>query len=365
MLPKVLSGVSMLVVATSAMHEWPANNITETAACVAPGTCVAPVTKYSRVVPGPVPGRQWEISGGFCGAWSTQQCMLSVGAYVSQDLVRKANRDQTGIKHFMHGDRTVGYEVMPVNVDYTAAGLKATYEMWDSKQPAPQAPAYKAWLKKHLSAGKCVIWFPMCKGDGHKCYPFSCPDHGTCDHVEPMFGIFSNHPLTDPTVYDDDVILHASDQDMQPYYRPMHTLEDTPAMAGNCQNAQPGFGRNEMYPCFDEQVTYGAAIIGLNVQGTLPLSLSVDDAAHTEPDVRSGSKANLVNGTVTVSGLSAGESYQLFRYNSTANLPAQAPFAPTAQVVTNFDASDTTWTHVDPLPFMSDTAVYYLAAKQQ
>ena len=70
-----------------------------------------------------------------------------------------------------------------------------------------------------------------------------------------MWGIYSNHPLDDENVYDDDVILHASDQDQLPYYRPMSTLQDSPFMLGNCKHAQPGFGRNEMYPCFDESVT--------------------------------------------------------------------------------------------------------------
>ena len=52
-------------------------------------------------------------------------------------------------------------------------------------------------------------------------------------------------------MYDSDVVVHMSDQDYEPYYRPMGTLEDSPAMDGNCALAQPGFGYNEMYPCVD------------------------------------------------------------------------------------------------------------------
>jgi hypothetical protein len=37
----------------------------------------------------------------------------------------------------------------------------------------------------------------------------------------------------------------------------MVTLEDSTAMGGNCAAAQPGFGKNEMYPCIDKSVTYG------------------------------------------------------------------------------------------------------------
>ena len=42
--------------------------------------------------------------------------------------------------------------------------------------------------------------------------------------------------------------------------RAMSTLEDSIAMEGNCNDAQPGFGKNEMYPCIDENVTYGLAV---------------------------------------------------------------------------------------------------------
>ena len=38
-------------------------------------------------------------------------------------------------------------------------------------------------------------------------------------HVEPVVGIQSNHPLTDPTVYDDDVVLHFNDGGVQTVHR--------------------------------------------------------------------------------------------------------------------------------------------------
>lgn len=69
-----------------------------------------------------------------------------------------------------------------------------------------------------------------------------------------MYGIFSNHSLDDPTAYPDDVVLHTADQDCFPYYRRMGTLEDTPAMDGNCKIARAGWGKNEMYPCIDSHV---------------------------------------------------------------------------------------------------------------
>ena len=345
----------------SAMHSW--TNVTSSAggSCVAPGTCTPPTdAKYHAQAVGPAPGNQWNINGGFCGAWSTQQNALSVGAWISQDLVRKANRAQTGIAHNMHGDTKVGYEVMPSNVAYTAASLKLSYEEWDYMQPAPQAKAFKVWLKKHLSKGRAIVWFPLCKGDGHDAYPGSAPNGGQCDHVEPMLGIWSKHPLDDATVYDDDVILHFSDQDTEPYYRPMRTLEDDLTMMGNCKDAGAGFGKNEMYPCFDQSVTYGLATTGLNVTGNVHASLAVDITA--EPDVRQFQKATQIHGTVTAHGLTAGSTYSIYRYPDTASVPAGPPFAAGASHTHKFTATADTFTWADPNTFSSHSATYYLAA---
>ena len=234
--------------------------VTETVyGCVFPGTCTAPTqSRYSTISIGPSPGQQWNINGGFCGAFSVQQAALSAGAWISQDYVRKANAHFNGSK-VMHGDSKVGYEVMPNNVRATAEGLKLDFEEWDYNQPAPQAEAYMKWIKSHLAKSNPVVWFPICKGDGHGCYSDTdhptgaCPRHGATDHVEVMYGLYSNHSLNETTVYDDDVIVHTSDQDLNPYYRRIRSLPDGLDMTGNCKDAQPGFGKNEMYPCFTKQ----------------------------------------------------------------------------------------------------------------
>ena len=356
----MLSIVAVLL----ALHEWPAN-VSAGRGCVYPGTCTPPSTKFSKVVNGPVPGQQWNINGGFCGAFSTQHAALSAGAWVSQDLVRKANRQQPG-QHHMHGDKQVGFEVMPSNVAYTATNLRLKYEEWDYMHPIPQAHAFKRWLKKNLVQGHPIVWFPICKGDFHICYPGSCPNGGHADHVEPMFGIYSNHPLDDPDVYDDDVIVHASDQDYLPYYRPLNSLEDTTAMQGNCKNAGRGFGRNEMYPCFPSDVTYGLAVKGLDINGTtLPVSITTDGAVY-EPNVRSGeSPADLI-ANVTVSGVEAGKAYVVYRYEGTDTLPYRPPFdVGYSHKILFTAATDGTHSFVDKHTFSSDAAVYWVAVAHE
>ena len=222
---------------------------------------------------------------------------------------------------------------------------------------------------------------PLCKGDPHRCYPLSCPGGGKVDHVEPIFGIFSNHSLDDPTVYDDDVILHASDQDLEPYYREMRTLEDTAAMEGNCADAQPGFGKNEMYPCVDQNVTYGMAITGLNISSSssssssnsvsfLPVSLDVSGlTGEYEPDVRTGEAPVALTATLSIGpGVADEDVVTLYRYGSTADLPGDdSDLAATAEKVATLKGADAdadgvlTFTDVDT--FQSDSAAYFVAVK--
>ena len=46
----------------------------------------------------------------------------------------------------------------------------------------------------------------MCKGDSHDTYGIA-----NYDHVEPVWGLYSNHSLDDRTVYPDDVLVHGAD----------------------------------------------------------------------------------------------------------------------------------------------------------
>jgi hypothetical protein len=133
-------------------------------------------------------------------------------------------------------------------------------------------------------------------------------------------------------------------------------------MGGNCKNAGAGFGKNEMYPCFDRSVTYGLAVTGLNVTGTtFPLSLSTLGSV-SEPDVRMGQSPSNLRGTVTVTGLTTGSNYILYRYGSTAALPTGPNNWDTGfETKTPFTATGATWKFDDPKTFASNTAVYYVA----
>lgn len=342
---------ALVVVTTgaTAMHGGPRH---AGGGCVAPGTCVPPRTKFSKVASGVTPRQQWNIEGGFCGALSIQTAHLPYGAWISEDLVRKSNSHGTG-----HCEPSEGCEVGALNINETVTNLKLDFDEWDWTSPKPQSSRYKSWIKKHLAQGHPVVWFVMCKGDDPCPYPGACPNGGAFGHIEPVWGIYSDHPLNDTTVYDDDWLVHSSDQDLNPYYRKFSSLEDSTDMNGNCANAQPGFGRNEMYPCINDKVDYGVAINGIRGSGPIPVSLSVD--RQEEPNIREGELPDLMFGTVTANNLVAGKEYTLYRYSGTDTLPTDGTPGTTATHTQRFTAAGTVWTHKDPYPFKSNTATYY------
>lgn len=321
--------------------------------CVSPGVCEAPARKYVKSWP-IKPRQQWNTAGGFCGSVSVQVMMMSYGAWVSQDLVRKAN---IGAPCAGHSSAGMGCEVAPENYNLTAAGLNTHYDVWDyAGQPQPQAKAFKSWIKSHLAKGAPVMWAPICKGDSHTPYgPASCPGGGHFDHHEPLIGIGSNHDLSDETVYDDDWVLHFSDQDLQTYYRTFESLQDSTDLDGNCKDAQAGFGKNEMYPCFYEQVTYGLAINGLKTLApTQRVAIDVD--SQTEPNVRERERAINLHSTVHVYGLTEGKTYTLYRYKDA--LPTDS-WETGVEYKWSFKATADEYVFQDPNPFTSSGATFY------
>ncbi|GMH64999.1 hypothetical protein TL16_g04092 [Triparma laevis f. inornata] len=335
-------------------------------ACVNPGTCTEPDPTLYPFVGGRtalVPRQQWVESGGFCGALSIQSIAMTYGAYISQDLVRKAAPYQSG----SHGDDTLGYEISTQNILPCLSNLNLNYDSWDSdKQPVPQGQAYLSWLKKQLSAGAGIVQFVLCAGDEHYIPQDDAPPL-YFDHIEPFFKIYSKHPLSDSTVYNDDILVHGSDyspdgDENLGYFRTFDSLLDDTDMQGNCANAGTEWKQNEMYPCLYKNQTYGTAITGLvNSKNLISTSLQVN--ATSEPDVREGNDPVLFQATLLIgveSGISKG-SYVVSRFDGIDDFKNQKRSA--AYEVECEEDSTEPLEHVDKVLFLSSSSVYYTVEK--
>ena len=51
------------------------------------GLCEKPAMKYEKIAD-VQPGIQWMDAGGYCGSWASQRAVLSLGAWISQQVVR-------------------------------------------------------------------------------------------------------------------------------------------------------------------------------------------------------------------------------------------------------------------------------------
>ena len=155
--------------------------------------------KYKRIQ-NVSPRIQWDDAGGYCGSMAVQDVTLGKGAWVSQQQVRD---------HTVHGGGHDN-EILATNIIEALTNLKLKFDAFDYKNsPVPQADAYRSWIKKHLVAGNGIAWMIMLEGGCYPVYP-GLP-YGFYSHVEPVYGIYSNHPFTeDGKWYDDDVLVHGT-----------------------------------------------------------------------------------------------------------------------------------------------------------
>lgn len=291
------------------------------------------------------PGIQWMDHGGYCGSWAIQRTTLARGAWISQQQVRNHSFNAGGNDN----------EILAGNIEQTLKNLKIKAEAWDWKgTPMPQntPTKYFKWLKKQLVSGNPVVWFIMWNGETYPLYKLNAPD-GVYGHIEPVIGIQSNHPLTDEGYYDDDVVVHYNDASTTTFYK---TFESLPGNwsgkagdPGQCQKRKDIHGQ-----CIGP-ASFGYAHLGfLDEVDAMPLSLEIQPSEE-EPDTRTGSSPNNIQGTVTAEGLTAGSKYDIYRWDNT-----QDAFTYNDQYkISTFIATNNVYVFKDPKTFSSNSATYY------
>jgi hypothetical protein len=274
------------------------------------------------------PRQQWENANGYCGEMSIQSIALYDGAWISEQVVRTV---------------AGGELLLGVNELSTLTKLHLDYVEWSSSAPQPQAQPFLAWVKTQLQQGAPVI-YSVYLTDGT-----NDPDY---DHIVLAVGIdattFGGYVATDQ--------LASNNNFNKRIVAAMGSLSATRAGC-NKDTTQGG--------CVPRNVDYGVAITGVtDVQHvTLPVTMTV--AGISEPNVSLGASPSQMTATVTVSGLTAGHSYALLRYDDYRRVPTNATVAQflTSQFThrTDFVATGASWTFVDPMTFVSSGTTYYRA----
>jgi len=337
--------------------------------CLSPafdGNCQAPSSTHQYGTELPVQMRQqWDDSDGYCGSLATQTILLSQGAYVSQDQVRRA------VPGSDRGPGT-GAELYYDNIGPAMDTLKWRHDDWAWRsEQQPQWKNYLVWMKKHIINGEGIVW--MIKDAAFELKQFNHSNEGVMGpafgHEEPVFGIHSKHPLTDTdTFYEDDVLVHGSDYcagaDVEGprNYRLFSSLPDED-MRGNCANAQGTIGQ---YPCINENQNLGFAVLGpVEEEKSVRVHLALD--RFDEPDNNQMNLRNPVDikGTVTVDGsLEVGENYTILRWNDYKRVPTSGKYFDSQyDDAHTFVATAEAYVYHDATPFKSTGTTYYRCVK--
>lgn len=270
-----------------------------------------------EVFKNPIPPRlQWEANGGYCGEVSFISAGLSYGQYLSQFDARAAAIGKT--------PQDVGELLLGDNDRRAAREMRLRVVTWDGRKQRSERQ-FLAWVKRHVLAGHPVIIGVF--NNENTLYGRTDRESGDpqYDHIVPVSGIRSRHPLsargyfaTDKIVFSDNGLFGSAGNHPFIYRYLFHRFPGDRRQAnepGGALYTLPDYGRN-----------YGVAILGVedDDRETLPVRVETNKKSEQpsmkrDSDQRPKSEALILS--VTVSDLAPGVDYNLYRYNRLTAIP--------------------------------------------
>lgn len=278
----------------------------------------APVTSESRVLDIP-PRFQWEENFGYCGETSLVSAGLYYGQYASQYDVRDWASDGA------NQAREDSQLLLGVNDLHAAGRAQLRAERWQGSGTED----FLAWVKANVLAGYPVVIGVYTNerrlyGDTH-----AGAGDAEYDHIVPVVGVGSNHPLTDVGYYADDTLtfsdngLVGDDTPGGSEYLYTYAFGDFPKTRADANAADAPW-----YALASEGSNYGLVVEGIDGEGTLPVRVATS-VNYESPEITDGGTArpaaSAVELTITVSGMEPGVDYVLYRYDDIDRVP-QADF---------------------------------------
>lgn len=267
---------------------------------------IAHATQYRLSIPDRI---QWENNGGYCGETSFIQAGLYYGQWASQYDVR----------NFAGGELLLG-----VNELKAATALKLNVVRYTA--PAgltgfARTSDFLAWTRTQIRLGRPVIFglylnemlfFGTGGNSGDSEY----------DHIVTAVGVDTNFS---DTVYHAADVLHFQDHGA---WTPVQPDYSSTFLAFPKTRSQSNSASAPIYSLPSTMPLYAVAVLGIaeTTPGStlLPVRITTSSSAESvEP--REGSSrrpaAQSMVLTITVSGLTVGQSFNLYRYNSYSSVP--------------------------------------------
>lgn len=304
---------------------------------------------------------QWNENGGYCGECSMIASGLCYGQYFSQyDARMIASADPA--YPFPKNPQTKCQLLLGQNDAYTATQMRLNAAEW-SRPEGADVRAFLVWVKQMTALG-----YPVSIGvftNENLFYGDTDPDAGDkqYDHIVTVTSVQSKY--TDGQYHDDDVITfddHALwNPDGNPQYRFSYTFKDfqkTRVQANNPNgpiyslNSNPNIGN------------FGIAVQGVVDPKHETFPVRVDTSVNYEnPEIADKSNQRPASMpltlTVTVSGLTPGKTYRLYKYDDEQAVP-ESDFnehSTNASHIWEITPAGPTYTLTDPIQ-SSDKAIY-------
>lgn len=267
------------------------------------------------------PRYQWNENNGYCGETSMISALLYYGGYMSQYTMRDIANNHTS-----QSDAS-GQLLLGVN-DYWAAnavGLQCELNNYG----ALSGNSFMLWVKKHIQQLHPVIIgvyensqvFGL-SGDGD-------PDY---DHIVPVTGWGSTHVLN-KEYYDTDIIYFSDNGLYTPdginsIYNMSYILHEFQLSRHEADKSSAGVYSVNNAPTSNDP-NYGIAILGIKDDNSVCLPTRVyTNVNYEKPEIVDGSDTQPASEalilTVVVTGLTAGNTYNIYQYNDVTQIPTNS-----------------------------------------
>ncbi|MFZ0573578.1 MAG: hypothetical protein WA304_02400 [Candidatus Cybelea sp.] len=264
------------------------------------------------------PRYQWNHNYGYCGEVSEISAGLYYGQYLSQYDARAAADDAPQ-------NRYRSQLLLGVNALRAAETmhLRAIARTGRSNRGGDDL---LAWVKENVLLGRPVaigIYMNQFRFYGNRNPNAGSPQY---DHIVPVTGIESSHPRDERGYFPDDTITFSDNGEWSSRRRDAQYYFSYAFGAFQKTRRQANAHHGPIYSLTDDHRDYGIAILGVQDEEneTLPVRVTTN-INYEHPQIVAGSAKRPppepLELTITVSGLTQGAKYDLYRYDTLASIP--------------------------------------------
>ncbi len=274
------------------------------------------------------PRYQWNHNYGYCGEVSEISAGLYYGQYLSQYDARAAADDARQNRY--RSQLLLGVNALRAAEKMHLRAIARTGRIGETQD-------FLEWVKENVLEGRPVaigIYMNQFRFYGTRNPNAGSPQY---DHIVPVIGIGSHHPYDERGYFPDDVISFSdngewssSRHEAKYYFRYAFGAFQKTRQEANVHHGP-------IYSLTDDHRDFGIAILGVQDgdNETLPVRVTTN-INYEHPQIAQGSgkrpAAEPLVLTVTVSGLTKGAKYNLYRYKTLESIPNRSfnKYAPKA-----------------------------------